>query len=58
MIFYVVVLVQENMLRENVNTATSREQMVTNTGTEHSVSSDTPSISSYNSLEIYIFRSL
>ena len=31
------------MLRENLNTATRSEQMMTNTGTEHSVSSDTPS---------------
>ena len=32
------------MLRENLNTATRSEQMMTNTGTEHSVSSDTPSL--------------
>ena len=32
------------MLRENLNTATRSEQMMTNTGTEHSVSSDTPSV--------------
>ena len=42
MIFYDVI-VQEKMLRENLNTATRSEQMMTNTGTEHSVSSDTPS---------------
>ena len=44
MIFYDVVIVQEKMLRENLNTATRSEQMMTNTGTEHSVSSDTPSL--------------
>ena len=38
-----VVIVQEKMLRENLNTATRSEQMMTNTGTEHSVSGDTPS---------------
>ena len=39
-----VVIVQEKMLRENLNTATRSEKMMTNTGTEHSVSSDTPSL--------------
>ena len=40
-------LYREKMLRENLNTATRSEQMMTNTGTEHSVSSDTPSYIAY-----------
>ena len=37
-------LYREKMLRENLNTAMRSEQMMTNTGTEYSVSSDTPSL--------------